>query len=374
MRQTLLVLHRYLALVSAIFLALVAASGCVLVFEGAIDRALNPRLWYVPVRATPALSLDTLAARVHAARPTDAIAGVAPAQTSDRATVFTVGRGTQVFVDPNTGAIQGVRTAQERDRSFARRAHIFHETLMAKALGSEVVGLVTSFAFLLVVTGIPLWWKRKIVTVGGGSWKRVVFDLHHATGIAASVVLAAMTFTGVWMHYDWMTRAIRSLDGTVAVQAKQPPAPPDSPTLSFDTAVRTARTALPGAAVMAISSPPEAEQPIVVSMRFPEDRTPGGRSRVTLNRFSGAVLRVQNTRTAPLGTRLDNLKRSIHTGDVFGKPSEAVWLLSALVMVLQAVTGVLMWWHGRSARGSASARAQRVVQSDHLEHSRRRAG
>src|SRR5690242_2926698 len=112
MRQTLLVLHRYLALASAVFLALVAASGCVLVFEGAIDRALNPRLWHVAEQAAPVLSVDTLAARVHAARPTDAIAGATPAQTSDRATVFTVGRGTQVFVNPYTGAIQGMRTAQ----------------------------------------------------------------------------------------------------------------------------------------------------------------------------------------------------------------------------------------------------------------------
>ena len=374
MRQTLLVLHRYLALVSAVFLVLVAASGCVLVFEGAIDRGLNPRLWHVADQGATALSLDTLAARVHAARPADVITGVTPSQTGDRATLFTVGRGTQVFVNPYTGAIQGVRTAQERDRGLARRAHIFHETLMAKDLGNEVVGIVTSFAFLLVVTGIPLWWKRKIVTVGGGSWKRVVFDLHHATGIVTSIVLAAMTFSGMWMNYDWMTKTIRSLGGAVAVQPKQPPAPSDSSTLSFESAARVARTALPGAALIAISTPADAEQPILALMRFPEDRTPGGRSRVTLDRYSGAVLNVQSTRTAPLGMRLDNLKRSIHTGDVFGKPSVALWLLSALVMVLQAVTGVLMWWNGRSARASASSRAQRVVQSELVERARRRAG
>ena len=38
-----------------------------------------------------------------------------------------------------------------------------------------------------------------------------------------------------------------------------------------------------------------------ILMKFPEDRTPAGRSRVYLDQFTGAVLLVENTRTAPLG-------------------------------------------------------------------------
>jgi uncharacterized iron-regulated membrane protein len=88
-------------------------------------------------------------------------------------------------------------------------------------------------------------------------------------------------------------------------------------------------------------------------MRFPEDRTPGGRSRVFVNRYTGDVLAAASTRTAPLGTRIDNLKRSLHTGDVFGKPSEAIWLLASLVMATQVLTGVLMWWNARRGRRRA---------------------
>ena len=101
---------------------------------------------------------------------------------------------------------------------------------------------------------------------------------------------------------------------------------------------------------ISVASP---KNPVTVAMRFPEDHTPGGRIRVFLDRYSGAVLGVQSTREAPLGTRIDNLKRSLHTGDVLGRPTEIMWLLATLVLVSQVVTGALMWWNARGGRRNA---------------------
>ena len=81
--------------------------------------------------------------------------------------------------------------------------------------------------------------------------------------------------------------------------------------------------------------------------KFPEDRTPAGRSRVYVDQSSGQVLPVENTRTAPPGTRILNLKRSAHTGDIFGAPTQALYFLVSLGIALQAITGALIWWNGR---------------------------
>ena len=97
------------------------------------------------------------------------------------------------------------------------------------------------------------------------------------------------------------------------------------------------------------------KSPVSVAMRFPEDRTPGGRSRVLVNRFNGELLGTVSTRDAALGTRLDNLKRSLHTGDVLGMPTEALWFAAMLVMLSQIVTGALMWWNARKGRRRVSA-------------------
>jgi uncharacterized iron-regulated membrane protein len=92
------------------------------------------------------------------------------------------------------------------------------------------------------------------------------------------------------------------------------------------------------------------KNPAVLAMRFPEDRTPAGRSRVFVDRYTGAILAKVSTRDAQLGTRIDNLKRSLHTGDILGKPTEAIWLLAVIALASQVVTGFLMWWNARKGR------------------------
>ena len=120
--------------------------------------------------------------------------------------------------------------------------------------------------------------------------------------------------------------------------------------MSLDSVARIARAALPGANLVLISMPAKVDQPLGVAMRFPEDRTPGGRSRVLIDRYRGTVLLAQSTRDAPAGLAMNNVMRSVHTGDVFGKPTEVVWLLAALVLASQSISGALMWWNARASR------------------------
>ena len=101
------------------------------------------------------------------------------------------------------------------------------------------------------------------------------------------------------------------------------PAPQSTPVaggtrISVDDAVAIAEQALPGAFASNVGMPNGPKAVFRILKKFPEDRTPAGRSRVYIDQFSGKVLLVENTRTAPLGTRILNLKRSAHTGDIFG--------------------------------------------------------
>jgi uncharacterized iron-regulated membrane protein len=103
-----------------------------------------------------------------------------------------------------------------------------------------------------------------------------------------------------------------------------------------------ARVAMPGAAPIAVSAP-NPKSAFRVAMRFPEDRTPGGRTRVYVDPYTGAVLLAESSRTTAAGTRIINLNRAIHTGDVFGIPSKTVMSLASLAAVLQVLTALMMW-------------------------------
>jgi len=123
-----------------------------------------------------------------------------------------------------------------------------------------------------------------------------------------------------------------------------------------DSLMRAAQAALPGAFLKGISLPDGGKGAVTALMKYPEDRTPGGRSRVVLDQYSTRVLSVLNTRTAPRGTRLINLKRSAHTGDIFGAVTRALYFVTCLMLAGQVLTGVFIWLK-RPAPSASRSRA-----------------
>ena len=99
-------------------------------------------------------------------------------------------------------------------------------------------------------------------------------------------------------------------------------------------------------------------------MRFPEDRSDNGSSFVSIDQFSGKVLAVANSRTVPLGNKIQTISRVIHTGAVFGSGVRAFAAFMSLILVLQTVTGLQLWWTRRSRKvphASASASENGLV-------------
>ena len=68
---------------------------------------------------------------------------------------------------------------------------------------------------------------------------------------------------------------------------------------------------------------PHGNQAYLIFFRYPEDRPPGGRTRIAVDPYSGNVLMVIDSRRAPAGYRLVNLNRALHTGDVLGSPRQS---------------------------------------------------
>ena len=126
--------------------------------------------------------------------------------------------------------------------------------------------------------------------------------------------------------------------------------------VSLEDAARASLAALPWSALGSIGVSADARRPISIGRRLPEDHSPGGRSKIYVDRWTGAVLLVRSTRQLGLGTRINNAQRPLHTGEIFGTPSLVIWFAASLVMAVQAVTGFLMWWNNRPARKAAAAR------------------
>lgn len=355
LRTAVLKTHLCVGLTIGVVLLLVAASGAALVFEDNIDRALHPSLSYV-APGDRSLPLRDLIGRVATAYPDAQVAGISFPEQPRQSLTFSARSKTlgplAVYVNQYTGDVLGHRTAEERERGLARRVHLLHTRLFAGQVGEWLVGAVTALTLLMAITGLYLWWPRKILAINRRlSWRRLNFDLHNVFGLYASSVFLFIALTGMMIAFEGVTDPLfTKLNATPLPDIPTQSVPIRGvPPMTADALVERARAALPGAFLKSVSVPNGGKAVIVAGLKFPEDRTPGGRSRVFLDQYSGRTLAVLNTRTAPLGTRIINLKRSAHTGDIFGAPTQALYFVTSLMLVGQIVTGFFVWWKPRKA-------------------------
>jgi len=339
-------LHLIVALGAGLFLAVFAVTGSIMAFEPELDHLLHARVSFVTPGKSPKPLADLGAAAARVV-PDGRVTGyLLPVSPDLSYQVLFRGRG--VFVNQYTGEVLGIR---EAGPDFLSRVHQLHLRLLIQNRADTGKAIMTgagaAFLFLLL-SGVYLWWPLKRVTIrtrGGG--RRVWFDLHNAIGIFSLVFLLLIAMTGISIGFDdavapLIYRATRS--APVAMYAR-PPAftvTPSGRPIGPDRAIEIAREVLPGATPISVNIPAPTA-PYAVSARYPEDRTPGGRSRVYIDQYTGAVLLQEGSRTAPLGSRIITMNRAIHTGDVFGIPSKAVMSLASLAVLAQLVTGVVMW-------------------------------
>jgi uncharacterized iron-regulated membrane protein len=328
-------------------LVIVSISGAALVFEDDIDRALNPKVSFVTPGAQ-SLPIDELIARARAAYPDVQLTSLSfPEKPNQSLQIGATSKAGPLTIGINqyTGDALGARTSAERETGLARRIHLLHTRLFAGEIGELAVGTITALTLFMAIAGIVLWWPRKIVTVKwSASGRRINFDLHNVFGFYASAVFFFIALTGMMISFERWTDPMfmRFNEAPVPALARESIDISGTPA-RVDALVRAAHDALPGAFLKGVGIPGGGKNAIVAMMKYPEDRTPGGRSRVALDQYSGRVLTVVNTRTAPAGTRLVNLKRSAHTGDIFGGVTRALYFITALMLAGQVITGFFIW-------------------------------
>jgi uncharacterized iron-regulated membrane protein len=364
MRRTFIVIHRWGGLAAALFLILISVSGTLLIFEEGLDRWTFRHMAYV----TPAgqlMPLGDLVAKVEAATKGQVLSVQYP-EKPEFASRLIVTQAREVrftYVNPYTGDVLGAISQPDREHTFQRRIYNLHTKLLAGDSGRVVVEIVTGVALLLTLSGLYIWWPRKILSMSRTSnWRRWNFDFHSALGFYTSVFSLILTASGLLIAFGKTADpVIKKLD-TVQAPARPRVAPEKGrPTIGPDALVSIARNALPGAEVRFINGP--FRQPMgQVSMRYPEDHTPGGRSFVLVNQYSGEVLQVQSTRTAgQAGTRIINALRALHTGAIYGAASQVLFGLSSFALAVQSVSGFFMWWRPRRSERQVPATTRGVT-------------
>ncbi len=339
MKKLLTNLHLYVGLIAALFLIVLSVSGAIIAFEDELNQAFHPELTKIEPKAQP-LNWDVFRARIEAQSPGWKLLHFYFPDRPDRSTYvrlrsITTHRIRHIYANQYTGSVLG---STEDGSNWIIKVHDLHVNLLTGKTGNKIVTWSTCGLLVLSLSGIILWWPRKVFRFQVRTpLPRLNRDLHYTVGLWSFVAMFAFAVTGLGLHYQ--TGKLLDLLNT-AESAKSMP----GHGTSIEGMLATAREALPGAAIPRLLLPEKKGDPVFIYQRFPEDKTPAGRSFSTIDPNTGALLSVGSSRTAPLmQTALVQWTREIHTGVLFGLPSQILAAGFALLLSVLALTGPFIW-------------------------------
>lgn len=372
--------HFYAGLFCVPFILVLALTGSIYLFKPQVEAWLDrPYDHLAPTgpAATPRAQAEAAVAAVPGSR----LKAYELPRAEDAAVRVIVqpkaGGPVRVYVHPQT--LQVLKAVREQDRLMQVDKKIHGELLMGDN-GSILVELAASWAIVMIVTGLYLWWPRGAQGLAGVAWPRLhlggrIFwrDLHAVTGLwisglALFLLLSGLPWTHVWGEglktvrkiaapaaapADWVTAGrpdpatadaggmgdMAGMDHSAAPR----PHPGKVDLAALDAIVPTLQPM--GLAYPVLVSPPGGKAATTWTAKSDSQNRP---LRVEMDvSADGRVLRRRDFGEKPLIDRIVGVGVAAHEGQLFGWVNQALGVVAALGLAALAVSGVVMWWRRR---------------------------
>lgn len=387
--------HFYAGLLCLPFVTWLAVTGSIYLFKPQVEAWLERPYDQLVLTAMPQAPSQRAKAAL-AAVPGSTLRAFELPTSPMAATRVIVSRGAQqfrVYVRPDDLKVLKVL---DEDRRFMRTIFRLHGELLMGDRGSYVVELAASWAIVMLVTGLCLWWPRGASGLGGVLWPRfgggsrqVWRDLHAVAGVWISLFAIILLLTGLPWAKNWggYLKEVRRLAGADAVQdwtngraselaerraadaasraALDPdhaehmngmtdhaamghvagPAGPPSPLDPLD-------RLSPAVAVLALPPPVLISPPTRAGGPWTAKSDTANRPQrvnLTLDPETGRILSRADFAQRHWIDRVVGTGVAVHEGQLFGWLNQLLGLLTAAGLVLLTVSGAVMWWKRRPA-------------------------
>ena len=374
--------HFYAGLLCLPFILWLPVTGAIYLFKPQIETWLDrpyENLAVTGKRASPSAQVAAALAAV----PGAVLNAYILPETPQSAVRVLVGQGRElhrVYVHPET--LEILKLEREDQRLMRLLFHLHGELLLGNP-GSMVVELAASWAIVMIITGLYLWWPRNAQGLAGIVYPRLgrsgrTFwrDLHAVTGLWVSFFVLFLLISGLpWAKFwgstlkdmrqlgsaavvrlDWTTG--RSSELADRIEMNTPAAPADHAGHGVD------HSGVPSAPdytvidhMVATVAPLQLAAPVLLSP--PSKRTPEWtarsdhpnrmlNSKLVLDATTGTVKSRRDFADSSLLDRAIGIGVSAHEGQLFGWPNQLLGLFTAIGLVLMAVSSAIMWWRRRA--------------------------
>lgn len=377
--------HFYAGLFCIPFVIWLALTGSIYLFRPQIEAWLDRPYEHLQITGARASGAAQVQAALNAVPGSNLHYYELP-QTAQSAVRIIVGRGTdefRVYVHPQT--LHVLKVVNEDKRPMMVVFHLHGELLMGDR-GSMLVELAASWAIVMILTGLYLWWPREAGQIAGVLYPRLtrgrrIFwrDLHAVTGVWISGLGLFLLFSGLPWASSWgkYLEKIREITHTVGN--------PDW--TAGPSAAAAARAAMNTSVVSAVSGNHAGHNmagmnssgfmgvsyagmdtmiavvaglhlayPVLIS----PSKIPGGpwtaksdaqnrtlRVNLALDPVTGTVIKRQNFNHQQWIDRAVGVGVALHEGQLFGLPNQLLGVFTALGMITLGVSSVVLWWRRR---------------------------
>lgn len=379
-------IHLYLSLAAGVIIFCSCLTGTMLVFEKEIQQTLNPQRYFVKPQ-DKRLPLNALTAGALKQIPKSKLATVTvyddPERTVEVALIVPEKKDKKpaalpkaerhagvkgkkevkpkdaersnltAFVNPYTGKV----VAQyNRRQTFLYSVEMFHRYLLGgkNSLGDWVISISTLFFLGILITGAILWWpktkaimKQRLKIKWDGSGKRLTHDLHIVTGFYTSIFLIIISASGLVMTFKWANNTLFFLTNSKVVAKEDIKAPlsvyqPGISAISSETAVSSLGDKIANAESYIVRYPKDTAAVYTFNV-LKKGSIELATDTYYIDQYSGKVAGSALYADKSLGQRIRGVIKPIHTGSIYGWPTQVLAFIITLVSLIFPVTGVMMW-------------------------------
>ncbi|MBX7174635.1 MAG: PepSY domain-containing protein [Pyrinomonadaceae bacterium] len=387
--------HFYAGLFVVPFMVILSVTGIIYLFKPNTDALMYGKLMFVEVGQTafsPAEQLET----VKKAYPNAKVLKFRPNWEAERSCEFDIlneNHELKIFVNPYTNQVLGELDTKNNLQHYAFE---IHGKLMAGRFGEWLIELAVCWGLVLLISGIYLWFPRKSSYIWGVliprlNWKnkRLFWrDLHSVIGFYGVLIVAFMIFTGLpWTDF-WGKNILRARESyplagrekpksTVTMETLNPSGgktvpwaveemplansedsheghehhretsnnqfQPSPNSLNLTRILEIAKANnTPDDSIIAL---PQTADGIYAVTATPND--PANQTTLHIDQYSGAILTDVRWKDYKILPKTVEMGIALHEGKYFGLANQLLMLFAALVVLLLAVSGTIMWWQRR---------------------------
>lgn len=407
-------IHLWGGLISGIVVIVVCFSGTIYTYNTELRELAAPHLHKVEVPQggvrLPADSLAKTVAELAGGRVT-AVAIPADSRRSFEYTVRTEDDhsrfGTTYYVDPYTGRLLGTSKEETAVGKFMGYMFSLHRWLLLdkiekpifgelpnRTLGSYITGAATILFTLGVITGLVIWFPRKLRTwrqglkiKWTGGWKRLNHDLHNTLAFYSLIFLFLMGITGPQWSFPWYREGLQKTLGTYREAPAGNRGGPagggqrgggqggpregrgsddgraeeraSASLLPIARYLEAADEVLPYRGDYRVMFPAGGDSVLSIMKNRVGFFAPAAGDQLKVNVATASVSEVNIFREKPLNERIAGSIKALHIGNVYGQFTKLLYFFACLIATSLPVTGTLIWLNKMKKKPAKGVRRKR---------------